>query len=102
MIPNLMECADVSEVLGDAPLRWAELENERVSVSEKDRELWLSALQEVERGWLMAPTPVSPEIRKSCVPVKRFGLIQADKLRPCDDCKKSFPIKNNQIDVNDW
>ena len=67
------------------------------------RQLWEEALLQVERGWLSKPEPLdssgnfrdSPHAETNIT--FRFGVLQSDKLRGCDDSKDSCTNQTCQI-----
>ena len=58
--------------------------------------LWDEAMEQVKEGWLLPPVPLSPDGKPLYWKSKRhnvsfrFGVLQADKLRACDDLKHSM------------
>ena len=62
--------------------------------------LWKEALEQVQKGWLADPLPISPDGTVATYengPVNiafRFGVEQADKLRACDD------LKHNEVNLH--
>ena len=68
------------------------------AVSRHATPLWREALEQVEAGWLTAPVPLSAngdlleQKEEKCNIVFRFGSLQADKLRGCDDLRDSMTI----------
>ena len=57
------------------------------------KEIWESALEEVRKGWLQGLFTID-ELKNKLGPLfvisKRFGLRQADKVRPIDDLSQSL------------
>ena len=66
------------------------------AVSKKSQCLWDEALEQVNKGWLWPPEPLSPEgafiarPEEECNIAFRFGVQQSDKLRGCDDLRDSL------------
>ena len=61
--------------------------------------LWNEAMDQVKKGWLAEPLPISPDGTVATYdrgPINiafRFGVDQADKLRACDD------LKHNEVNL---
>ena len=73
----------------NAQKRWAELE--AIIRNDSDTELiWETFQEEVKRKWLSKPIPITeiPDKDKS-IPVRRFVVRQAEKVRPIDNHKRS-------------
>ena len=73
----------------NAQKRWAELEI--IIRQDSDTELiWETFQEEVKRGWLSTPIPITeiPDKDKS-IPVRRFVVRQSEKIRPIDNHKRS-------------
>ena len=91
--PGVYPMAGGSRGIPDDPLlgareKWEELP--RLFAREENTELlWESALRDVQRGWLRPPVPMDALGRDNCLPVRRFGVPQGDKVRPCDNCRRS-------------
>ena len=72
-----------------AQTRWTELD--RIVQNDSDTVLiWETFQEEVKRGWLSTPIPVTeiPDKDKS-IPVRRFVVRQFEKIRPIDNHKRS-------------
>lgn len=65
-------------------------------VSAHAKQLWGEARLQVEKGWLRAPQPLDKSGNFRDLPDEkvniafRFGVLQSDKLRGCDDLKDSL------------
>lgn len=63
--------------------------------SKDSLQLWGEAAQQVRKGWITPPVPLHADGRQAQWWVKqfniafRFGVDQADKLRTCDDLRRS-------------
>jgi len=44
---------------------------------------------EVSKGWLAEPVSAELVRKSECIPVRRFGVKQGDKVRLCDNCKRA-------------
>ena len=73
-----------------------------------DKRLWDATLTEVEHGWLEGPLEADELDRRfpgGWLPMRRFGIIQGNKVRPIDDCRESglnevYEVKNG-LDLHD-
>ena len=77
-------------MLRNAPEKWRMAVSPKVDANPEDQALmWRQAMEEVERGWLEPPRPASNFDWANTVPCVRFALQQGDKVRCCDDLKRS-------------
>ena len=80
----------VCAIIKAAPQRWGEvasiLERQNAATT---KELWAHTLEEVEKGWLEGPFQAEGLDTSETVPCIRFPIVQGDKVRYCDDLRRS-------------
>ena len=87
--PREQVCCEC-ELLSNPRQKWERAIESRKLVPEDDAvEIWNQAMLEVDKGWLSGPTLANVFDWSSTVPNVRFALKQGDKVRCCDDLKRS-------------
>ena len=83
----------LSKILKSTSTRFTD--RARKSGNKNAEELWNEAMEQVNKGWLNLPTPLSTEQKPFVLHnpelniAFRFGVEQSDKLRACDDLRHS-------------